>query len=389
MLAPRPVVSAMTQIPHRRRFPTSQDDLARWMNPMNTFASRAMAWLALGWLGAAAPAQAAVWTVGAVGTGCDFTNIQAAVDAARTAPGSDTIRIARSATWTAQQLAINDTNELTLEGGYATCSSPAPDNTKTILSGAGGDQRAVLTIRGNNAVYLRRLVIRDGDNLGDPGLGGGIDFRNPSVLEISDSDIINNEARTGGGIYAEGTATTSEVFVRDRTLIGFNEARASGGGVYAAGLEFVITGRDTTVLGNEAQGTQSGSGLGGGVRITSTDAFRAFLYVSSDGPGGLGSIHGNTARAGGGVAITVAGESENDSVLRLFSVYPDAPAAISDNTARALGGGIYLQPDQDVSGNSFTRAELNGANLTGNEAPDGAAAFGSFDPREALNNATD
>jgi pectin methylesterase-like acyl-CoA thioesterase len=86
----------------------------------------------------ALPAGAATLTVGAAGSGCNHTTIQAAVNAAQAAAGSDTIRISRSAAWTAQAISINTDDEVTLVGGYAECGSATPQGPKTLISGSGG-----------------------------------------------------------------------------------------------------------------------------------------------------------------------------------------------------------------------------------------------------------
>src|SRR5690606_23446674 len=183
----------------------------------------------------ALPVGAATLTVGAASSGCNHTNIQAAVNAAQNNPGADTVRISRSAAWAAQAISIDSDDELTLIGGYAECGSANPQGPKTLISGSGGAAAPVLTIRGNGTTYLRNLDIEDGDN--PNGQGGGIDWRGGGILDIADTDIVNNVAGYGGGIFAHGTNTISEVVVGDNVTIGFNTARFNGGGLLAAGLE--------------------------------------------------------------------------------------------------------------------------------------------------------
>ena len=71
---------------------------------------------------ASLPVHALTYLVGAgaVPAQCDFNSIQAAVNAAGSSPGEDSIRIANDQTYSAQALTIGQ-QDLTLTGGYADC----------------------------------------------------------------------------------------------------------------------------------------------------------------------------------------------------------------------------------------------------------------------------
>jgi hypothetical protein len=306
----------------------------------------------------ASQGQAAIFTVGPVGTGCTHTNIQAAVNSAAGTAGADTIRIARNATYTAQQITINSSEELYLIGGFATCAATTPNSPATELSGAGGNQAPVLDIRTSSVTYLQNLRITGGDNTpsGGFGFGGGIFFTGSGALDIVNSSIDGNSANLGGGIYALGSATTSEVFVRNDVVIGFNTARVSGGGIVAAGLEFVVEGANTTILSNQALG------IGGG------------------GIGGLGGVHGNSAVFGGGIAAIGETDSGRNAEVQVYSTIAGRPAQISANTASSQGGAFYLLGDNDISsGRAEPIVRLQFANVIDNNAPDGAAFFADTD----------
>lgn len=120
---------------------------------------------------AASPVNAAIFRVGAGGAagGCTHSTLQAAVDAASVSPGADIILVARNQTWTAQELLVDTSQELTIEGGYENCNSNTPSGS-TELSGQGGNARPVIRIYGRNGsiIRLRRLTITRGDN----GTGG-------------------------------------------------------------------------------------------------------------------------------------------------------------------------------------------------------------------------
>lgn len=133
---------------------------------------------------AVSAAHAATYTVG-IGTGCNRSDIQSALnDAIANAPA--TVRITRSATWSPQIglklfAGISPvTKAITIEGGYATCNGVA-DYINTTISGA-DTADPVLAISGSLDVELHYLTIRDGNN-----------------------NHVNSSF--GGGIYAQESAT--------------------------------------------------------------------------------------------------------------------------------------------------------------------------------------
>jgi hypothetical protein len=357
------------------RFPTSQDVLARWMSTMNTFAYRAVAWLVIGWLGVAGSAQAAILTVGTPGTGCNHTSVQDAVNAAEASPGADTIRISRI-TWTAQAININTNQELTLVGGFDNCADTTAGSPFTTLSGAGGAQAPVISFRGNGFFFVRNLIITEGDNLAGAGNGGGIFFQGGNFLDIRNAAITDNRARNGAGIYTDGTAITSEVLVGEKVSIVGNIAERDGGGILAGGLEFTLEGDNTILLNNEARGVDNDTGYGGGAVVISRDNFEAFLYVTARGIGGLGAIHGNVAKRGGGIAVMAGIGSGRDAEVQVYSTSSTGPVVLSANRATSGGGGVYVRPAADANDSSASaRADLWYTSLIDNEAPEGAALY--------------
>ncbi len=344
------------------------------MFPISSDRSRlaAIAALAVALLPAfAGSAEAAILTVGAPSSGCNHTNIQAAVNAAQAAPGADTIRIARSAVWTAQQININTDTDIELIGGYETCGSATPSGPKTELSGANGDARPVITIRGNGIFRLRNLSIVGGDQAGDDN-GGGIFYEGGGILDIADTNISENSAQDGGGIFAVGTTIQAELILRDNVTVGFNNARRDGGGIASYNIETTIGGSGTSLLFNEAQRN------GGGLAVISEE-FKSFAYISSSGIGGLGAIYSNTAANGGGIAVIGGVESGQVAEVHIFSRDSANPVRINGNTATARGGAMYQKPDADSSGNALTYARLWNVEIAENTAPDGAAIYLDYD----------
>ncbi len=292
------------------------------------------------------PASAATFAVGPIASGCTHIRLQDAVDAAQANPGADTIRMTRQGNWSAQQVVVDTAQDLDILGGFATCASSAPDGTPTTLSGAGGDPRPVLTIRGNGVIRLRNLVIREGDPAGTES-GGGINFVGGGILDIADSAIVDNRAYNGAGIFARGTTIAAEVVLGRNVNVQNNVARNDGGGVLANALEFSLVGPGSSILLNQALG-QGGGGFGGGVLIFS-DEFPAFGYIYSNGIGGVGAIYGNTAVHGGGVAVYGGRGSGRNATVNIYSVDPARPVLINQNSATSRGGAIYLDSDADTT----------------------------------------
>ena len=311
-------------------------------------------------------ATAATFTVGP-GADCTHPNLQAALDSAANNSGADEVRIVRTATWTGIQISTDTNQDVAIVGGWAACSSQQPTG-KTTLSGAGGQARSVIALRGNGNFTLRNLVIRDGDQAGDDD-GGGVHFLGGGILGISDSEIVENEAEDGGGIYAQGTTTTAELVIGANVTVGFNVARRHGGGVVAQNLEMTMIAPGSVLSFNMAGGN------GGGL-IVASGTFASYAYIGSGGIGDTGPVYANQAAIGGGIAVLAGVESARTARVELFSTDSARPLRIRGNVASQRGGGIDLQPDGDGtsgSGNADAIAVLTNVAIEDNTAPVGAA----------------
>jgi predicted outer membrane repeat protein len=322
---------------------------------------------------AGADAHALVYTVGSA-AGCTHSTIQQAIAAAEASPGLDTIRISREIAHTAQALVINTSQELELHGGFATCAQTTSDG-QTTIDGAGGATEPVMriTVGTNGVVRLRGLQIRGGDEDGG-GHGGGIFFRGNGRLEIRDSDIINNLAGYGGGIYAEGLGNAALLVIGANVSIANNTARFSGGGIYVDGMTLRMIDPGSWIGFNKAQGLTAG-GYGGGLMVLSRDR-PALAIVGSGGVEGLGTIFANEARFGGGVAIVGGEDSFYRADLRLFTTDPARRTVIRENFASVAGGGIYALPYDDafpLPSTAPAKANIWNADIIDNVAPSGAA----------------
>ncbi len=307
---------------------------------------------------------AAVFTVGSNGS-CSHSTIQAAIDAAAAAPGTDTILIARNQTWSAQQLVITG-QSVTLSGGPAQCAM-VPDGSRTQISGAGGAALPVMriTTSGDSVVTLKFLQIVGGDVAGDD-LGGGILYNGSvnSVLVIEDSVISGNTAAYGGGIYVNGAGSRALLNVGANTLIASNEATISGGGIYLSNADLHMDAPGSAIANNSA------GDFGGGLRVLGPSD----VSIQSGGLGTLGTIFGNTARMGGGLALQGSPDTDGDITLTMETMNPMNIVRIRGNLARERGGAMYAR-SEIPPGVSTVVAQLNGVSIEENTAQTGAAVY--------------
>jgi hypothetical protein len=252
----------------------------------------------------------------------------------------------------------------------------------TVRRDTGGDYR-IFDIAQAVASTISGLTIANGSVSGD---GGGI--RNAGTVTITDSVITGNEAEgTGGGVYGSGDAYI-ELFDSEVTD---NEA-GFGGGLYCEGSEQEPPGdlvaRRSTISGNTAGG-------GGGVACPATIEQSTVVGNSATHGGGGGfaaylwlEVHdsliaGNTAaQNGGGVASAVAdvfiisSEVRNNSAghrgggieAGFVAGAHIEQTTVRGNTAARGGGGVYVDQgvriiDSTISGNAATGTSANGGGL--------------------------
>lgn len=287
---------------------------------------------------AAAPAAAAVFSVGPPGTAgdCTHTNVQAAIDAAAANPGPDEIRLVRNTTpGYAQQALVIDGHDLTLIGGVADCTAVVT-NGRTWLSGAGGAAAPVIAIRGNPGtslqVRLQGLGLHGGDSEG-PDPGGGLSIRAGGDFALADSDILNNSAQMGAGIGiygAEGDGVTRVVLGDNVSISGNAYAGATssiGGGISVQRADLSLCGSNTVVRGNRAY--NAGGIWLGGVSADSPAHLELCVANAPNTP----VLDNNTATRGGGLQL------QPYATARIYTRDADRPLRIARNSAD-YGGAI-------------------------------------------------
>ncbi len=270
-------------------------------------------------------------------TGCPYSSIQAAVDAAN---AGDVIKVALG-TYTdlhgrlapSTYLSPPDSGiitqvvyiskSVTIQGGYTTAFTDPPDPVAnpTTLDAQGGGR--VLFIAGEVSPTVEGLRMTRGDAaglggwLGDTDAGGGVCVYTAKAT-ISDNWLLENTASTGGGLY---------LYRSDATLSGntiYSNTAGSGGGLF---LHWVT---EATLSGNTiASNTAS---TGGGLYLYDCDSI-----LSGN------AVYANSAHSGGGLHLT----ADSDATL--------SGNTISFNSASNSGGGLNLESSNTtLSDNTIT-----------------------------------
>ncbi len=314
-------------------------------------------------------AQGATFLVG-TGGGCNFNTIQAGINAAASNPGADVVRISNATTWGPGGVTIGQ-QDITLDGRFATCTDTVVNGNFAQLFGnaINPDARpATITITGGGVRRLLGLQIRSNVR-GVSSFGGAINFSGTGELILSDMDVRDNRAESGGAISSSGGVLT----LSNGVLIENNIADFNGGGINLSGnATLFAVDANLSIANNEAYG------LGGGLFVVS----EARAYIASTGLGGRAVLQSNRAAisfsvAGGGFGGAMAirgGSSGAGARVVVFSSNTNSPTRIADNRARNVGGGIYLEPFLGTA----TLCVMD-AHLLGNSAPDGAALYAQDD----------
>jgi hypothetical protein len=263
--------------------------------------------------------------------GCDFTSVQAAIDAAD--PGA-TIRLCLGTY--AEDIEID--KDLTivgtepLEGVFGGTFLQGTGKNRVVVVRRGTVRLESLWITGGNGgvsnegtLTLHRCAVLENTTSGD---GGGI--FNDATLEMTDCTVNWNTANNlGGGIYNDGLLKLTDCTVRG------NEAAHQGG---AIGNEGNLTMQGCTVSENEV-------GIAGGGIINKGPLTMIDCVVSEnmapESGGGLYNtagatltltdctVRGNTAFDGSGIL------NDNGALLEMID------CAATGNMANNRGGGIY------------------------------------------------
>lgn len=325
---------------------------------------------------AASPqAGAAVYSVGPAG-GCTHFSLHSAVQDAVTnaVGGPHLIKLGTGELLTGGVTIDRPVADITIEGGYETCTSSAPMpgasmtirqiNPSRVFDLAGGGPsttpRRTITLKnlrvtggnagsgsGGGALVSGKLELRlaggtlvFGNQAGD---GGGIGLislasegPDKARLLVDEGARIddNSAARWGGGIYAAGGANITLLHGQ----VADNTAQRRGGGIYLAGsgtdLRIQTFGNNRVSIDDNTAGMES---------FSTTDGFGGAIYSlrarvladATDSPGQHTiSLSGNSANHGGAIYA----EGPTDGAYAFIEL---RDSVVAGNYARGKGGAFY------------------------------------------------
>ncbi len=284
---------------------------------------------------------------GTDGTTCGFANLEDAVNDA--GPGGIVFVESGLNTMAAE---ADITFDVTLQGSDASCSALASGDSTLQFNGIDG---RLLRISNGAFVQLERITLSDGDTLND---GGLVKIDGVSTLWAHDSAFESGTAAGDGGCisavqsdvflidsevsgclsYGDGGAAwlnQGSIFVSTGSVV------RDGTSVSGLGGNIAAEGATVTVWGDLHGGFAGDSG--GGIAATRSSGISADVYV-------YGDVFDNLATNSGGGAY-VEGVESTLTVLAQGSMY-DNEASVGGGLLGELGVVVRVEGDGSVSGNT-------------------------------------
>lgn len=304
-----------------------------------------------------APLHAAILTVGS-DSSCTVPDLPSAMAITNSNGTSNEIRLANNADYHFIALQKNDSQELTIRGGYADCSATAPLGVLTVLDSNGGNAPVIEATDGR--LYLENLRIVGASLRGKYSSGGGVNAIERTMgVELKNVQISDNSAHQGGGFAIIGKPGHVIQMQAENLVLENNISDTNGGGMYAEYATGTFFG--LRVENNHAMNNGGGMWLG-------QDA----NFDNRNGKHFSGFIENHAENSGGGLAI------ERGS-MQMFQINRGLdPQLFAKNRAR-VGGGVYVFNDTPFSTSAFI---ASGINAYGNRASE-EGGFAAVDFRAA------
>ena len=318
-----------------------------------------------------APANASILTVGPSGV---FATIQAAVDEALVAPGTDEIRV-EAGTFT-ENLDITPAgtgNDLTITGGW-NAAFDTRGGSPSIVDGDANDRVVNISLGTGDQLVFENLKFQNGSSR----LGAGmlIVQDGGSVLRISDCEVINNIAEDdraeGGGLKVsvnEGsTFSLLDSLIADNQSVctGTVDCREAGMGLQADGGSVVVISRNVFI--NNSVTMTEGSAFSGGASLSATESTHLTLednqFIGNSVTGTGNTVVGiGLALSGNGTKVARRNRVEanvantptpaNMSQMSVFA-YGDQTTTVSDTVVvDSDTKGIFVSTSGDDSPNVY------------------------------------
>lgn len=239
-----------------------------------------------------------------------------------------------------------------------------PNNEKELIFDGNGEyveaEGSIITVSNGKLTTYQNVILQN-NNCGGAKPGGALTIESSDVSIIG-SQIIDNKAKYGGGIYVKDN--NSNVRLENAVIASNTATSASGGGMYAFGN--LIIDDNTSISKNEAK--TSGGGIiikkeaiinggqitenkaiddGGGIRIDGK------LYLNG------GTIEGNEATNGYGGGIDVEHTGGN-----LIYEKENAKISIKNNTAgKKIANNLHPNPACDIDWTEDENLKLEKINV--------------------------
>ncbi|HSH04911.1 MAG TPA: hypothetical protein VLL52_20525, partial [Anaerolineae bacterium] len=256
-----------------------------------------------------------------VGDGCQYNNLQLAINGANSGDDIWVGRPVGGGAWTGAAATANiDGKTLTIIGGYNVgCTS----RTGYTTLNANGVTDTVLEMGttsgvGTDEVRLRNFNLINAE--GDIDFGGGLQIESGYTVILDDTWVYGNTADKGGGAYIDN----GYLILQNNSRLHSNTAAGNGGGVFCTGGGTVRLRTGSDIGGAMGDGNIAG-GSGGGIAADNCN-----VYIG-DGSAGV-SVSYNEGGFGGGIY----GINGSQIILQY------QPTLVGNNTGRTAGGGFYL-----------------------------------------------